>query len=296
MEFYKNNNYKMKYKNKHIDNNKELRIVTYMTPSLSTEIYLTLAKYLVEFLEYNSVTLYIETKYSGPPDDKNNPFIKHDLIEPIDIGFMCSPPYLKNKKYLELIPYAPIFMDKDINNIPIYFSDVITLKEYYYINTFNDFKNKIWVYNDEESLSGYYSTLYKLSKLNTNTNFFSKFKKSNSHLNSINALLNKKITGTAIDSNVLNYYLKNNPYRRNQIKIIERWGPHGVQPIVMRKTLDNNIKKQIIKAFENIPETIIYKLNKYLIKGFGKINDNFYVNEINILKQSNLNVRENISV
>ncbi len=288
MEFFRNNNYKMHYKNTHIDNNKELRMVTYMTPSLPTEIYLTLAQYLVEFLEYNSVTLYIETNYSGPPNDKNNPFIEQDLIHPIDIGFMCSPPYLKNKKYLELIPYAPIFMDKDINNTPIYFSDVITLKEYDNINTFNDLINKKWVYNDEESLSGYYSTLYKLYQLDTSINFFKEFKKSHSHLNSIKALLDKKSTGTAIDSNVLNIYFKKYPNKKKQIKIIERWGPHGVQPIVMRKTLDDDLKKQIIKAFENIPESIIDKLNKYLIKGFGKINDNFYVKEINILKQSSL--------
>lgn len=274
---YKNENYKYK---------KKIKILSYMTPSLSTEIYLIIAEYVVKYLEYSEVILYIETNYSGPSNNEVNPFIEQEGISifPIDIGFMCSPPYVKNRKYLELVPYAPIFIDKMIDNKPLYFSDVITLKEYESIHSFKDLKDKRWVYNDEESLSGRFSTIFELYKMNKDITFFSEFIKSGSHINSIKALLNNKTDGTAIDSNVLNYYFLKYPDDRKKIKIIERWGPYGIQPIVMRKTLDIELKSKIIEAFRNIPKDVIKKLEYFLINKFGKIDDSFYKNEIEMLK------------
>lgn len=233
---------------------------TYLTPSIPQEIFNLISKYLENYCKIK-VNLLIETSSSGPK--KNEPMIE-------DLSFMCSPPYYwLNEKYkdeIELIPYAPIFDDNRNNDEPVYFSDILIHQDNNKIKSINDLNGDTWLYNDTESLSGYFCIKQYEDKI--------KMVCSGSHLNSINMVSKKEADITCIDSNVL---LFNN----NKLKMIGSFGPHPIQPCVIRK--DCKYKDKIIDAFKNINDSdIIDDLNKFKIKKFGNVSEDFYFKKYSI--------------
>ncbi len=233
---------------------------TYLTPSIPKEIFIILAEYLQKQCEIK-VNLIFETTSSGP---KKGEMIKEDL------AFMCTPPYYWLKESfnnsIELVPYAPVFEDSRNKNLPLYFSDILVHRDNVEIKSLNDLNQHIWAYNDTESLSGYFCIKNQMSDL--------KLICSGSHLNSIQMVQNKKADITCIDSNVL-------LYNKHDLKHIGTFGPHPVQPCIIRS--DCKYKNKIIKAFENINKSnIIFKLNKLKILGFKKVDEDFYFNKYSI--------------
>ena len=63
-----------------------LRVVTYMAPSIPLEIYRHLCDYVAQRLGVTA-TLVSDTRGSGPRAGSDNPFSRAEA----DVGFMCAP-------------------------------------------------------------------------------------------------------------------------------------------------------------------------------------------------------------
>lgn len=232
---------------------------TYLTPSIPKEIF----ELLSEFIERKcniKVNLILETTSSGP---KKGTKIEEDL------SFMCTPPYYwlheEFSNEIELLPYAPVFIDHRNNDEPLYFSDIFVNKNSN-IKSLDDLNGHNWAYNDTESLSGYFC----IKNCRKNINMIC----SGSHLNSIQMVSNGTVDITCIDSNVL-------PFINHDLKKIGSFGPHPIQPCVINKKC--KFKNEIKKAFENINNDIILdKLKNYKIKFFSKVNEFFFFEKYNI--------------
>ena len=243
-----------------------INIKTYLTPSIPKEIFQILSKY-IENICNTKVNLFFETTSSGP---KINEMIKED------IAFMCSPPYYwLNDKYgdkIELLPYGMVYDDIRNNNNALYFSDILVRKDNKEINSLDDLNNHVWAYNDTESLSGYFCVKKYMNKI--------KMICSGGHLNSINMVENGDADITCIDSNAL-------LFTKHNLKLIGTFGPHPIQPCVIKK--DCKYKDKIIEAFKNINKSHIMKeLKKFRINKFVKVDEYFYYKKYSIKELINL--------
>ena len=249
-----------------------LRLKTYLTPSMPQEFYLSMIKYRNKKLG-TSIQLMFETHRAGPDRNKPDPFSLYQ----IDIGHFCASSYIwlsrRNPSPVELLSVIPIFKDARAKGRPVYFADVIVNRKKF-INRFEELKGKTWGYSNEGSESGYYSVLQKLSKLNqTPSSFFKNAIKQDSHVASIQNVVAGTIDGASIDSNVLSLRHKQDKNLKHQIKIIETWGPFPLQPFVIRKGFDKNLKQEITQALQEMNRDPKYKkiLENNLIEGFNPV-------------------------
>ncbi len=186
-------------------------------------------------------SLQAETSISGPERGAEDPFSKGNA----DVGFVCSPSYTWLRELrpppAELLGVAPVFRDERNGGRPVYFCDVIARRDAP-VRTFADLRGGSWAYNDHCSLSGYHGLLKKLTEVGTDEGFFGRLVHSGSHLRSIEMILSGEVDAASIDSNVLNIQLRAMPQLRRVLRGIESWGPFPVQPVIVRSTLDTELK------------------------------------------------------
>tara|TARA_B100001121_G_scaffold309453_1_gene336359 strand:+ start:25482 stop:26237 length:756 start_codon:yes stop_codon:yes gene_type:complete len=245
-----------------------LIVESYLVPSIPSDIFKIICKYIKKELNVNVKLKFITTS-SGP---KINDKITADIM------FMCTPPFywLKDSnKNIELINWAFVFDDPRNNDLPLYFSDVFVKNDNIKINKLKDIEGKKWAYNDTESLSGYFCIKNYWDKINLVC--------SGSHIESIKYINNGKVDVSGIDSNAL-LFLEHN------LKKIATIGPHPIQPIVINTNSKfyNSLKK--IFAVINYDIETMKNLKKFKIKKFGYVDDTFYFQKYHIRDIINVNI------
>lgn len=220
----------------------ELRFLTYLCPGLPVEIFEAIASHVGHHLGC-STSLLVDPRTSGPTSTDDDPFSAAEA----DVGFLCAPPFIwlryQPDPPVELLGAAPVFDDDRTGDEPVYFSDVIALSESL-ARTFEDLVRGTWAYNDECSLSGYYSLLKRFAELDADDEAVSLLR-SGSHLGSIELVVSGQAAAAAIDSNVLALRLARDPGLRARLRVIESLGPYPIQPIVVRSHLDPRVKTEI---------------------------------------------------
>lgn len=258
-----------------------LRLRTYLTPSIPEKLYRILAEQIEKVTGIETI-LSVETVHSGPQKNQVDPFTTGE----IDIGFFCSPPYIwlasKIPSPIELLSVAPVFYDERNGGKPLYFSDVVVRADSL-VTSFSGLLGARWCYNDQESLSGYFCTLQKLAAIGEDKTFFKQFIQSESHLMSLQWIVDGKVDAAAIDSTTLALQLKSNPELAKKIKVIESWGPFPIQPIVIRASLLTEIKQQLVESLLALNNNARLK-NDYLLDGFASISDVDFDEERQLLK------------
>ena len=66
-----------------------------------------------------------------------------------------------------------------------------------------------------------------------------------SHDNSVRAVLDKLVDGAAVDSLVYDFMIEGNPAVGAGTRIVARWGPSGISPVVVHPRLDPGLKQQL---------------------------------------------------
>ncbi|HWQ28477.1 MAG TPA: PhnD/SsuA/transferrin family substrate-binding protein, partial [Dehalococcoidia bacterium] len=69
-----------------------------------------------------------------------------------------------------------------------------------------------------------------------------------SHDNSILAVAEGLVDGAAVDSLVYDYVVARNPEIGSRVKVIARWGPYGIPPLVAAPGLDPRVKEAVRDA------------------------------------------------
>jgi phosphonate transport system substrate-binding protein len=211
----------------------KLRFGTYLAPNV-LPVYRVIADEVGRSLGV-STELVIETDYESCAQDKN------------DVCFVCSLPYVEFERQgiSPAVPIAaPVLQGTRYEGKPIYFSDVIVHKDSPY-HSFMDLKGHSWCYNEPLSHSGYGITRYHLVKLGETHGFFSNVFEAGFHEESIQLVANGKIDGSAIDSQVLEIAMRDDPSLKKTLRIIDALGPSTIQPIAVSKRLPDKLKHEI---------------------------------------------------
>lgn len=231
----------------------EVRFITYLSPGIPRDLFETMAEHVRRVLGCGRVSLQVETRFSGPKKGVRDPFSAGEA----DVGFMCVPSLVWLRELrpppVELLGVVPVFEDDRNLGRPVYFCDVVVRRDGP-IRSFAELEGGSWAYNDTCSLSGYYSLIEKLTQLAEDESYFDEVFCSGSHLNSIEAVISGEADAAAIDSNVLRIRLREVPALRDQLRVIESWGPFPIQPVVVRSTLHTEVKEGLRAAFLSTQE------------------------------------------
>lgn len=174
----------------------------------------------------------------------------------VDVAFMCGLPYATMAESpacpFELLA-APVLYGERYLHKPVYFSDVIVRTASLY-TSFDNLRGCIWAYNQRESHSGWNVVVYSLLERGKTPDFFGQLIASGSHQRSIALLLAGQADATAIDSQVLDVFLAQNPVEAAALRIIDMLGPSSVPPVVIAKTVDQSLKRNIQQALLTMHE------------------------------------------
>ena len=192
----------------------------------------------------------------------------------VDVSFVCSLLYVEGKaaSNMELL-VAP-----QVNGRTVYYSYLIVPRDSP-SSSYEDLRQGVFAFTDPISNSGHLVPAYYLSLFGeTPDTFFSRYIYTHSHDNSIIAVANGLVDGAAVDSLVYEQLAVTNPELVSRTKIIARWGPYGIPPVVVNPALDPQLKEQLRNFFLNLHNSatgarILHSLG---IDRFVIVEDNLY--------------------
>jgi phosphonate transport system substrate-binding protein len=248
-----------------------IRLLTYLSPGLPLDLFGAVADHLRRCpgLGGRPIALASEERVSGPGrssvDRSEDPFSRGEA----DVGFMCAPTYLalreRERPPAELLGVAPVFADERARGEPVYFCDVI-VRRGSPVSSFLDLEGGVWAYNDPWSLTGYGGLSARLGSPEEAGRFFGRTIRSGSHPASVRLVADGGADAASIDSNVLRLLLERDPALREEVRVLEPWGPYPIQPVVVRADLDPALKGALR---ESLLETEADPLTRPELEGFG---------------------------
>lgn len=221
-----------------------LKLISYLAPSIPKDFFSLVAR-RIEAATGLPTQLRFETRISGPLEGDDDPFRDGRT----DIGFLCSPSFriLRRHAPIELLP-LPVPLDARAAGRPLYFADVV-VRAASRFRTFDDLRGTRWGFNDRNSKSGWFSMIERAGS----EDFFGRLLHSGSHLGSLELVLGGVIDAAAIDSNALLLRQRHDPSLREQLRVVETWGPFPIQPVIIRS--DVALKERIAGALLAMHET-----------------------------------------
>jgi len=210
-----------------------LRFGTYLAPNVMP-VYELVAREVGRRLGIET-ELVVETSYDSCERDEN------------EVCFVCSLPYVTfERRGLDLaIPIAaPVLIGERYGGRPVYFSDVIVQRDSPF-HSFLDLRGQSWAYNEPLSHSGYGITRYHLVRLGETSGFFGEVIEAGFHEESIRAVANGEIDGSAIDSQVLEIALRDDPRLTQNLRLVEALGPSTIQPVAVSRRVPSDLREAI---------------------------------------------------
>ena len=252
---------------------KELRMATYLTPSVSIEFFEALMSFIESKMKCQTSLRY-ESRFEGPPAERGDIF-----ADTIDLAFMTANGFLKLQKSnfdtFELLPLSTVHLHpKGDNSSPSVWVDIVVNKNMKNIKDFgSEMRGIRWARNLNDQLTQAL-TLHSLKGMGENASFFSNVLKSRSHLESLRMILQRKAHASAVDANAFEMYLRENPNEREELFRIASWGPLPPYALVIRKTLSEEVKTKLYEVLSTMHESPEGKniLSSFKILRFDKIN------------------------
>jgi phosphonate transport system substrate-binding protein len=213
-----------------------LRFGTYLAPNV-LPVYELVTREVGRRLGIKT-ELVVETSYESCVDDRN------------EVCFVCSLPYVtfeaQGRAPAEPVA-APVLRGERYGGRPVYFSDVIVHRDSPY-RSFLDLRGRSWAYNEVLSHSGYGITRHHLVRLGETHGFFSEVMEAGFHQDAIRMVARGEVDGSAIDSQVLEIELRDDPNLRGSVRVIEALGPSTIQPVAVSKRLDLDLREAVRDA------------------------------------------------
>ena len=171
----------------------------------------------------------------------------NDLVKSGDVtvALVCTNPYLQGKDDFGM----ELLVVPQVNGETVYRSYLI-VNTTSTANSLDDLQSSSFAFTDPLSNSGRLVPVYQLAIRGTNAEaFFSQTIFTYSHDSSIRAVANGIVAGAAVDSLVFEYLEKTEPELTAQVRVIERWGPFGINPLVVNPRLDAQTKEALRRLF-----------------------------------------------
>jgi phosphonate transport system substrate-binding protein len=198
----------------------------------------------------------------------------------IDLCWICGLPYVWKAdrfpgKTEALV--APVMSGSRYGNKPVYFSDVVVLRESRF-EKLTDLQGAAWAYNEPGSHSGYNVVRYSLAKRGFPQGFFGRVVESGAHQASLKMVLQGELDASAIDSTVLEMEMAGDPSITSQIRVIDTFGPSPIPPWLVSTKVPEDLKNNIRNLLTGMKADPVGKsiLEKARFLGFVAVSDRDY--------------------
>jgi len=207
-----------------------------LSPSSTLEAYQDLLTYMGDSLD-RQVLMILKPTYAEINDML--------MGQRADVAFVCSLAYVKgNQDFGMELLVAP-----RINEEIVYYSYLI-VPEVSSASNMEDLRGRSFAFTDPMSNTGHLAPTYQLSFLDeTTASFFGSYYFTYSHDISVSAVADRLVDGAAVDSLVYEQMIAKEPELASKVKILARWGPYGMPPVVINPELDSQLKRQLQELF-----------------------------------------------
>jgi phosphonate transport system substrate-binding protein len=236
-----------------------IRLISYLAPSIPEEFFSLVAKHIEASTGVRS-SIVFEKRISGPLAGDDDPFAD----DRVDIGFICAPSVRFLGGEVSVLP-SLVPNDPRANGRAVYFADVVVRATSSFAK-FDDLRGTTWAYNDPNSKSGWFSMLERAGS----ADYFGRCVQSGSHLRSLEMVASGEADAAAIDSNVLRLHA------RDDLRVVDSWGPFPIQPVVVRSGLDAETKKRVAQALLTMHEMHAASLNDFGFSRFVESDPDVY--------------------
>lgn len=212
-----------------------------LTPSASSDLYAQLADYLAHRLgrpvEMVQGKTYAET----------NDMVKSGEVA---VALVCTNPYLEGRDDFGM----ELLVAPQVNGETAYYSLLIVGKDST-AGSLADLRGQSFAFADPMSNTGRLAPVYQLALMGeTPDSFFARTTFTYAHDNSVRAVASGVVAGAAVDSLVFDYMQRAEPRVTAKVKVIGRWGPYGISPVVVNPRLDPALKAELRAAFLGMDE------------------------------------------
>ncbi|HKZ51595.1 MAG TPA: phosphate/phosphite/phosphonate ABC transporter substrate-binding protein [Dehalococcoidia bacterium] len=200
----------------------------------------------------------------------------NDLVRSGDVtlAFVCTNPYVQGQEEFGM----ELLVAPEVAGAASYYSLLIVRRDLPDASL-RELRGRTFAFSDPLSNSGRLVPLYQLALLGeTPERFFSRSIFTYSHDRSVRAVAEGIVDGAAVDSLVYDYMARTEPEVVAKTRVIERWGPFGINPVVVNPRLDPNLKarlRDLLLAMGRDPEGKAI-LQKLMVDRFVVPDDQIY--------------------
>ena len=242
-----------------------LAIASVLSPAATSDLYAEPADYLGEKLG-RPVELVLGKTYAEI----------NDLVKSGDVtlALVCTNPYLQGREDFGM----ELLVAPQVGGETVYYSLLIAGSEST-AQSLGDLRDASFAFSDPLSNSGRLAPVYQLALMGENPDaFFGRTIFTYAHDSSIRAVAEGVVAAAAVDSLVFDYMVKTEPKIATQVKMIQKWGPFGINPFVINPRLDAGLKEQLRRVFLEMDRDPPGKaiLDDLLIERFVVPDDSIY--------------------
>ena len=172
----------------------------------------------------------------------------------IDVAWICGLPYVLRRDRPDptvTLLAAPVMAQPRYEDRPVYFSDVVVQRASPF-RTLADLSGTRWAYNEPSSHSGYSITRYALARAGLGSDFFASAVEAGSHQQALELLLAGEVDGTALDSTVLDAMTLRRPALKEDLRVIDTWGPSPIPPWVVSSHVGEGSLARLQEVFTSM--------------------------------------------
>ena len=213
-----------------------LAIASVLSPLPTSDLYQQLADYLGEKLD-RPVELVQGKTYAEI----------NDLVKSGDVtlALVCTNPYLQGREDFGM----ELLVAPQVSGETVYYSLLIVSSDST-AQSLADLRDSSFAFADPLSNSGRLVPVYQLALMGEKPDaFFGRTIFTYAHDSSIRAVAEGVVAAAAVDSLVFDYMVRAEPEIATQVKVIQTWGPFGINPLVVNPRLDSGLKEQLRGVF-----------------------------------------------
>ncbi len=192
----------------------------------------------------------------------------------VDLAFVCTRAYLEGQQDFGM----ELLVAPQVQGETVYYSYLVVPIDSE-AHSLADLRGKTFAFSDPLSNSGHLVPVYQLRLMGERPEtFFRKTLFTYSHDNSIKAVAEKLVDGAAVDSLVYDYLQARQPEAVAGTRVIQRFGPYGIPPVVVHPDLNPEFKARLRELLLNMdtdPEGQAI-LDELLIDRFVIVPDSLY--------------------
>ena len=192
----------------------------------------------------------------------------------IDMAMVCPLPYIQGQRAfgMELVATAVH------RGEPAHYSYLVVAAASN-ITSLAQLRGRTFAFSDPDSHSGWLAPAYQLAlERETADKFFLSYVFTYHHSESLRAVTNHLVDGTAVDSLIYDYLSATDPDLVGKTRVIARWGPYPSPSFVVNPDLDSTLKERLRGVLLTMnQDTQGQKVLRNLgLDGFAAINDSAY--------------------